>query len=184
MADLIAALVGLIGAVIELCFHLLFALLESVGFAFGQLSSKPEEGERRFSTGRILVALTPLALLISLIAGVWMYLDWSTNTRIAREHETQQLIEAQVEQLAKNVDNKGHLIAAAELTTKDAWGNPLRVQYETSLPLETVSVRSDGPDERQDSFDDLSASRQIIALDTLDKAKDLIRDRLKKREPE
>jgi hypothetical protein len=187
MADLIAALVGLIGAVIELCFQLVFAVLESLGFAVGHLASKPEEGERRFSAGRILVALTPFALIVSLIASLWFYLDGSAKTRLAQERETRQLIESQVDRLMKDVDGNGHLIQAEQLTVEDAWGNPLRVKYEVSLLLEAVTVLSDGPDERQNSVDDLSSSRQIrrpkqeIALDSLDKAKDFIRDRLKKR---
>lgn len=187
MADLIAGLAGLIGAVIELCLHLVFVVLESLGFAVGHLASKPEAGERQFSAGRILVAFAPLTLIVSLVASLWFYRDWSAKTRVARERQTRQLIESQVEQLVKDVDGNGHLIPAEQLLLKDAWGNPLRVKYEVSLLLEGVTVRSDGPDERQDSVDDLSSSRQImrpkqeIALDSLDKAKDFIRDRLKHR---
>lgn len=187
MADLVAALMGLLAAAIELCLHLVGAVLESLGFAIGHLASKPKEGERRFSAGRILVALTPFVLLVSVIASVWFYLDWSSRTRVARERETKQLIEFQVDQLVKDIDGNGHLIQVASLAVDDAWGNPLRARYEVSLLLEGVTVLSNGPDGRQDSVDDLASSRQVlrpkkeIALDSLNKAKDYVRDRLKNR---
>lgn len=191
MTDLLGALFGLIGSLIELCVHLVFTIMESLGYAVEHLASKPTEGERRFSAQRLLVAFAPFLFIISIIAGVWFYVDWSGKVRIAQVRQTRQLIEAQVEQLLKSVDDKGHLIPAAKPPdVKDAWGNPLRVSYEQSLLVQTVTVVSDGPDERKGSADDLSSARQIlrpkkeIALDSLEKAKELVRDRLRKREAE
>lgn len=194
MPELIAAfaelIAGLIAGLVELCIQLVVLVLESLGFAVGHLADKPKVGERRFSARWLLVAFAPLVIVTAVIAGIAACVDWTGNNRRERVRETRRLIEDNVELLAGNVNEEGHLIRHKRklLDVDDAWGNKLPVIYDETLTHESVTVRSEGADEKANTVDDLSASRRVvrprkdIVKGAFDKAKDAIRDRLQKRD--
>ena len=187
MAELIVALVEAIAALVELGIHIVAMVLGALGFSVGYLADKPKEGERRFSANRLLIAFVPFAMIASLIVGAILYMDWRSNVRRAKEDATQKSIEDSVEQLAGSVDENGQLIRhpAKWLAVEDAWGNKLQVKYHETLLHSVVSVRSNGADEKANTTDDLSSSRQLlrpksdIAKGALVKVKDAIRDRIR-----
>ena len=181
----VVAFVELIALCVQLCVQLVALVLESLGFAAGHLAEKPKEGEPRFSGKRLLIAFAPLAIVLVMIVGTFMFFDWRAKVPQAKEHETRQLIEDNIQRLAGNVDENGHFVRhpAEVLDVNDMWGNPLRVNYADTLLHESIEVKSDGADEQPNTIDDLSSSRRImrpkkeIAIEAFDKAKDAIRDR-------
>jgi len=190
MADLIGALIAAvvesIAATVQLCVQIVAMVLESLGFAVGHLAEKPKESESRFSAKRLMIAFAPLAIVATFLTGTFVYFDWKSNVRRARQRETKGLIEENVERLVGNVDKDGRLIRrpAALLDVYDAWGNKLRVEYDESLLHQAVTVRSDGADKMANTIDDLSSTRRILrpkidfAKGAIDKAGDAVRARL------
>ena len=191
MAELLGAFVAFIVALIEAIVAAIGAILEAIGVGAVHLATKPEEGESRFSGRRLLVAVTPLVLVALLIGGTIGYFAWQDRVRRARNLATQQLVEANVDRLARHVDQDGNLVKhpAPTLDVEDAWGHPLHVAYDESLTSQRVVVRSAGDDETVGTWDDVSASRSLprkkgeVAKDLLGKAKDAILDRIIDEDP-
>src|SRR5512134_654356 len=101
MADLIGALllaiVELIAATVQFTLYTVALILESLGFAAGRLADSPKPGERRFSAKRLAIAFAPLAILAAIVVGSTLFFNWRADVRRARQRETQDLIEVEVE---------------------------------------------------------------------------------------
>ncbi len=194
MADLFGALVlaivELIAATVQFSLYTLAVILESLGFATGHLADKPKPGERRFSAKRLAIAFAPLAILAAIVVGSILFFNWRADVRRARQRETQDQIEVEVERLAANVDQDGQLIRhpTGLLDIDDAWGNALRVEYGQELLHHTVTVKSDGADGMASTIDDLSSTRRVLrpkkvaVKRAIDKAEDAIRARVPNRD--
>ena len=186
MAELAAAIAGLIGSLVELMLSVVSAVFEALGWGALHLATKPEEGESRVSPKRLLVASMPLVAIVVVLAGIVGAFHWREQIRRARVTTTETLVNDNAERLANQVDKGGHFMKhmAATLDVDDAWGNPLRVTYKETLAKHWVVVRSAGDDEVFDTLDDITASRHLprkkreIAADLLDKAKDAIAERI------
>ena len=133
----------------------------------------------------LAVGFLAVALCVAVFAGVLMYGRSVINTRVANANLTTQLIEQQIEELTRNLDQNGGLIRSAELLpVNDAWGSPLRVEFETTAFHEVVTVLSKGPDRVAQTRDDLSESRRVskpkaqIAREGFEKAKQQVREKL------
>ena len=134
----------------------------------------------------LAVGLLAVAILLTACAGAVTYVVWRQNVRAGNENFTNQLLERHANELAGNRDEQGLFVRYPRKTlpVEDAWGNELRVQYSQSPLHDVVMVWSQGADERENTFDDLSVCKRVVrpkagaAKLVLDKAKQAIQAKL------
>ena len=184
MGDLIAALVealfNLVIALVSLVANLIAMLLESLGFAVGRLSEKPNEGESRFSAKRLAAAFAPMMLVVIVVVSVVGYFMLSSKIEANRRDATRALIRSHLESLSTAKDDQGRFKPIQLPMPIDAWGNQIAATHTISVTHEQIEVRSPGPDGKLGTADDLNVKKsrmlpkKTIAAGLLRVAKDAI----------
>jgi hypothetical protein len=130
---------------------------ESLGFAASRLTAEIAPGESRWNGKRVLIAFGPLVLVVTGLVGFFWYLDWREEVRRAQREQTRAEVENWVDKLTGQVDEEGRLVRhpRRELEARDAWGEPLLVDYHQTALGEAVTVRSKGPDKTEQTWDDI-----------------------------
>ncbi len=172
-----------IAALVQALVCLVSLVLETMGFAVGHLAEKPKPGEARFSKKRLLVAFAPLCLLIVILPCALWYHNWQAEVRRNRIDSTLATAKRAATSIVKKLDNDGKAKwpPIVDLPS-DAWGNQFKLTQKEALIHQIIIVRSSGPDETLDTFDDIVERRSIIlkkkeiGKNMLDRAKNALLD--------
>ncbi|MEM9412595.1 MAG: hypothetical protein AAGA30_15890 [Planctomycetota bacterium] len=147
----------------------------------GQVSSK--RLANAFTTS--LLGLFPLAAVVIIFIGMIVCFACLVGDQFSNETRTAKIIKSNLLQLKNQIDSEGHFIQqpADRLEVTDAWGNRLRVKYESNLAYQFVIIKSDGADSVPETDDDLIYSEKIarpkkeIAMEMLGKARNAMKSR-------
>ena len=137
---------------------------ESLGFAAGRLGNEPKDGESRLSTKRLLVAFAPLLAVGLGIGGLFWFMDWRQAKRATEFEQTSQLVRHWANKLAQERDANGRMIRHPNrrLDARDAWDQPLLVEYKRKAIEDEVTVRSKGRDGEDDTWDDIESRVGVV----------------------